>query len=688
MKRLGLTALVLLPLRLAAQQFPASPPPAALLGPVRFPRFQEAVLPNGLRLVLVESHRQPVVSLRLAIPAGRTYDPPGKEGLADFVAGLLTKGAGDRDADAIAATIERVGGSLSAGAGQDFLTIQADVLAADAPLAFGLLADVAMRPTFSLAELELLRQQTLSGLQAELAQPSALASRIFALTLYGDHPYGRQPTPGTIQSISRGDVTAFAQARLRPDGALLVIAGDLSLTGARALAAKALGDWHGAAPAAPVFPAPPVRSSTEIVLLHLPGSVQSNIRVGNLTFGPADSNLYAALLANRVLGDGTDSRLFRILRERKGWSYGAYSFLSRPRGVGAFQANVDVRTEATDSALIELLAQLRRIGTDLVPAAEIDAARSAIVGSFPLTIQTATQVASAVAEVKLLGLPTNYLETYRARVAAVTPARLRAAARATIRPTAAVIVVVGDAAVLYDRLKGIAPIRLIGPDGRTLTVADLQPRAGGLDLDLDRLVPRQDSLTVMVQGKPLGFQRATLERTADGFRYVEQTEITGFVKQTTEVGLDSSGAPRSVSQSGTLQGQETRIDITYAGTHVTGSARAASPQGAKSFAIDTTLEAGTLDDNSIQALLPALRLSPGAHWTLRVFASGENRVREMSLTVAGVDSVTTAAGPVETYRTDLAGGNQSVSFYLTTALPHRLMKVHIGGAPIEFIAPN
>jgi zinc protease len=171
-----------------AQEFPKTPPAPAAIEPAQFPPFQEATLANGVRLVVVERNDLPVLSISLSVPAGSYYDPASKSGLADMVAGLLTKGAGNRTADQIAESIESVGGSISAGAGPDFLTVRADALTPNAELAFQLVGDVVVRPTFPAEEIDLLRKQTLSGLQLERSSPAALASRFFAYGLYGSHP--------------------------------------------------------------------------------------------------------------------------------------------------------------------------------------------------------------------------------------------------------------------------------------------------------------------------------------------------------------------------------------------------------------------------------------------------------------------------------------------------------------------
>ncbi|MFM8779952.1 MAG: M16 family metallopeptidase, partial [Gemmatimonadota bacterium] len=203
---------------IAEAQGPTRPPAPMPLTPAQFPPFAEATLPNGLRLLVVPSTKQPVLSVTLALPAGNTYDPAGRSGLAELMAGLLTKGAGTRSADEISAAIEGVGGSIGASAGADFLTVSSTVLVNDRELAFDLLADVVLRPTFLATEVDLLRKQTLSGLALQKSQPGAIASRAFARGLYGEHSYGRSADEGSVGAITREEIVAFHAQRMRPAG--------------------------------------------------------------------------------------------------------------------------------------------------------------------------------------------------------------------------------------------------------------------------------------------------------------------------------------------------------------------------------------------------------------------------------------------------------------------------------------
>lgn len=681
----SLTTCALIAATAGAQQFPTTPPAALPVAPAQFPPFQQATLSNGMRLLVVSNRRHPILSMSLALPAGSRFDAATKAGTADMVAALLTKGAGTRDADAVSAAIEGVGGTLVAAAAYDFLSVSVGVLSENAALGFSLLADAVVRPTFAAPEIDLYRTQTLSNLQLEQSQPPAIAARVFAAHLYGAHPYGRRPDAVSVKNITRDDLIAFQKARLRPGGALLVLAGDITLARARQLAEAAFTGWTGTAAAPPASDAAPApRKATEIVLVHRAGSVQSNIVVGNLTWLPGDPRNYAATLANRILGGGSDSRLFMILREQKGWTYGAYSSLTRYRGMGNFSATAEVRTEVTDSSLTELLAQMRRIRTEPIPAKEFEDAKSALVGNFPLQVETADQVAAQVSRAQLLGLAPNYVQTYRSRLAAVTPAAAMEAAKAAIQPDAALAVVVGDGAKIYDKLAAIAPVKIVSADGATLRPEDLVVKASALAADASKLVARTDSFTVFVQGNPFGFQRGVLEKTATGWKYVEDVNLGPIVQQRTEVNFGADLAPKSVAQSGKTQGQDARIEVAYAAGRAKGAATTPGPTGPTTIQVDAEVAAGMIDDNMLAPLLPTFAWSAGAKHAVSVFQSGKGAPITMTLTVSADESVTVPAGTFAAWKVDATGGEQPVTFWIEKAAPHRVVKIGMVGAPVEF----
>jgi predicted Zn-dependent peptidase len=682
-------ALVLFPGLLSAQQpFPTRPPAPTPLRAAQFPPFQEAALPNGMTLLLVENHEQPSLSVTLSFRAGTAYDPPGKEGLSAIVAELLTKGTPTRGANQIAATIEGVGGTLSAGGGEDFFTVSTDVLSDHADLAFELLGDVTRRATFPAEELELARTRYLSSLEVEMSQPENVATRVFAKEIYGRHPYGRSATPASYKAITRDDVVGFAGRRLRPAGALLVVAGDMTLVRARALALQAFGSWRGTPAATPPPAAVPVKRGTDIVLVHRPGSVQSNIVMGNTTFLPTDTGYYAARIATQVLGGGADARLFLILREQKSWTYGSYAGLNRNRGMGHWEATFEGRTAVTDSALQEMLHQVDRMRADVIPDTELVAAKGFLVGSFPLTIETPRQIARVVTTARLLGLGPDYLRLYRQRLDRVSGLRARAAARRTYRRDALTIVVVGDAKEIYDKLKTIAPVRLVDVDGHPMAPADLNPTGGPVAFDRSQIVARSDSFEAVFQGTPYGALVTSVQMAGDSIVFTETTTIgPGPVMQqrTTAVLSGADLAMRRADQSGAVQGQKSEIHLVYAEGRVKGSAVVPQVAGPpKTIAVDTTVAAGAIDDNVLSMIVPALPLAEGKSFSLNVFSSGEGVTKVATIKVAGVENVTVPAGTFSAYRLEVSGMQLPVVMYVTTESPRRLLRIAPVGAPLVF----
>ncbi len=681
-----MNALVVLSMVLAVQEpFPTRPPTAAPLRPVQFPPFRTIALPNGMLLLLVENREQPTLSLSLSFRAGGFYDPAGKEGVASLVAELLTKGTPTHNADQLAATIEGVGGSLGASAGDDFLTISADVLSDHADLAFTLLGDVARRATFPAQELELARTRFLSSLEVELSQPENLAARAFQQEIYGRHPYGRNTSVAAYRAITREDVVSFAARRIRPGGSLLVVAGDITLARARALAMGAFGTWRGAAAPTPPAPAVPTKRGTDILFVHRPGSVQANIIIGNTTFLPTDTGYYAARLATHVLGGGTDSRLFSILREQKGWTYGSYAALRRARGLGYWQATFEGRTEVTDSALIELLRQIDRVRTEPIPDGELGAAKGFLVGSFPLTIETPRQIASVVSNARLLGLGPDYVQRYRERLAAVGSTRARAAAQRTYRRSALTIVVVGDAKALYDKLKGIAPVRLVDIGGKALDPAELNPAAGPVTWDKSQIVARSDSFVAIVQGNPFGGRARSMQVLGDSIVYTETTALGPFLNSRATVVLSADVEMRRSEQTNVVQQQRSSVNLVFSSGRVKGTT--AAPQGtgeAKTVNVDTTVALGTIDDVALRALIPALPLAEGKSFTFNVFSSTEGVSKVATVKVAGVEQLTVPAGVFEAFRLEIAGMQLPIVTHVSTAAPRRVLRVAIVGAPIVF----
>jgi zinc protease len=311
------------------------PPRPQAAHAVRFPPYEVRTLPNGLQVVAVSHHEEPVVSVRLIVRAGPAQDPDAKPGVAALVATLLDQGTTTKSAEQVANAIDSIGGVLNTGAGADLTYINAIVMKDSLPFGFDLVSDIVQHPAFAPEEIERQRQQMLSGMQVSYDDPDYLANIVFNRLVYGQHPYGRPQmgTPATVAAITRDDLIAFQQKWFGANNAILAVVGDVTPDEAFAGAARAFGGWGRAAAdaPAPVDPPPPVR---RVVVVDKPGAVQTEIRVGNIGI-PRKSADYTALdLAVKVLGGEGANRLHRVLRSERGLTYGASADLTAMKQAG------------------------------------------------------------------------------------------------------------------------------------------------------------------------------------------------------------------------------------------------------------------------------------------------------------------------------------------------------------------
>jgi hypothetical protein len=402
---------------------------------------------------------------------------------------------------------------------------------------------------------------------------------------------------------------------------------------------------------------------------------------------PTDPQHYASRVVTHVLGGGADSRLFRVLRERESWTYDVDAGLHRYRGLGYWSATAQVRTEATDSALRELLHQVRQIRTEPVPEAELSAAKGFLVGSFPLSIETSGHIASQVATVKLLGLDVDYLRLYRDRLNAVTAQSARLAAQRLFHVDALTIVVAGDGAKLYDRLKAIAPVRIVDVAGHALSPAALVPQSGRLPLDPTQIRVGRDSFTVLIQGAPVGTRTTLLQRTADSLVFTESLTVPPEAATVIIALLDPSDlTTKALDQSGTAGGQRSEIHLRFAAGRVKGRAILPQPGGAPvAIAIDTAIASGPYyTEFASNVLIRALPLRPMATFSIPVFSVGDRVVRTLNVQVAGMDTLTVPAGTFRALKVTVSGGEIPMAFYVSEASPRRILKVEILETPVVF----
>src|SRR5689334_5965822 len=437
-----------------AETFRSEAPAPLPASPIVIPTLRETVLSNGLSVVVVEDGRLPLVSYRLALRVGTSYDPPKLPGLTDLLAGLLPEGTVSRTSRQIADQIARVGASLSAGATSDYTIVAASSLKQFSDQVLELMAEVAMQPSFPNNEVELAKQNTKESLRQQRAQPSFLASEKVSHVVFGDHPYSVvAPTPEAIDSFSRENFVDFHRDMFVPNNAVFIVVGDVKFEEVETRLQSLFGSWERGTDLIPDFPAPPIRTSRTAYVVDRPGSAQSNIVIANTAIIRTSPDYFPMLLMHTVFGATASSRLFMNLREEKGYTYGAYSNLDARRTAGTFRSTAEVRTAVTGDSLKEFFYELQRIRNEPVSTKEINDAKSYLTGVFPIRLETQEGLIEQLVQMKMLNLQTDFLETYREQVQQVTVEEIQRVAKLYVRPDEAAVIVVGDGSAILDQIK-------------------------------------------------------------------------------------------------------------------------------------------------------------------------------------------------------------------------------------------
>jgi zinc protease len=436
------------------------------LRPFHFPDIRRHRMGNGMEVVVSEARGLPVATLDLVVPGGGEGEPEDRGGLAALTAGLLESGAGARDAAQVAETADALGLSLETGAAWETAAAGFTSLRAHLDAGFGLLADLVRRPAFPPDEVQRIRDERLSGLAQQRADPGGLAEEMILRHVFAPGvPYGRRlgGLRATLESLTAADVRDFHARRYRPVGTTLVAAGDVSLEEVVALAERYFGEWEGAPePVAALEPAPRYDRTT-VVIADRPGAVQSEVRVGHPAPPRAAADHVPAQVLNAVLGGSFASRLNMNLRERLGYTYGVSSRFGARARFGTFTVSTAVESGATAHTVSEILREMHALREAQVTPAELDDARTFLAGSFPLGLQTTQGLALRLSTLVVYGLPEDYWDTYRERILAVTADDVIRAARARLRPDRAAVLVVGDAAAIRESLEALdaGPVEVV-----------------------------------------------------------------------------------------------------------------------------------------------------------------------------------------------------------------------------------
>jgi zinc protease len=445
--------LLLLPTLLGAQgKSVYTTPPAVARNPnLAVPAVRASELPNGVQLRVVEHHELPLVQVTLTVTGGSRMDGS-TPGIATFMAGMLDEGAGTRDASGLQSELAYLGASLSTTADWDRFTVSLKVPVRNMGPAVALMSDVVLRPMFRAEEVRRQRDLRLTALLQTRDQPNAVASLTFNQAVFpAGHPYARSASGDsvTVATYDSTLVRRFYSAAMRPDRATLFVVGDVQPANIRALLTQQFGAWRATGtaatlPAAPATPAHP--ATTRVWLVDKPEAAQSVIMIGWPGVDRSSPDFAALQVMNTLLGGSFTSRLNMNLREAKGYSYGANSGFTYRVVPGPFTASSSVRTNVTDSSLVEIFKEIRAVRDVAVPQEELDRAKSNYELSIPGNLESTSQVAGQMAQLATFGLTLDELPKLAARVRAVTAADVQRVARQYLTPDKAHVVVVGDLA--------------------------------------------------------------------------------------------------------------------------------------------------------------------------------------------------------------------------------------------------
>jgi zinc protease len=444
MKKFIYSLLVCLPFVSMAQTVDRTKAPA----PGKAPLIQvgspvKYTLANGLQVFVVKNTKLPRVTATLALDLDG-FAEGDKAGLADMSGQLLKRGTSTKSKAVLDEAVEYLGGSLSTSS----QTASVSSLKQNFPQLMSLMSEVILHPALSSEELEKVKKQTISGLESNKDDADAISNNVMKKLVYGaNHAFGEITTTSTVNNVKIDDVKKFFATYWKPNIAYLVFVGDIDPLTAKALAEKNFGAWAKGTVVNAVYPKPAKPAQTYVAIVDRPASVQSVVAVAttvDLVQGTA--NVIPSNVMNNILGGGFSGRLFANLREKHGFTYGAYSSLSPNRQVGIFSAESSVRNE--------------KVGDT-----ELARMKNYLSGGFARSLENPATIANFALNVARYKMPADYYQKYLANLASVDAQNVQDAARALLNPTQMHIVIVGNAKQIAKGLDKYGPVKYFDFDG-------------------------------------------------------------------------------------------------------------------------------------------------------------------------------------------------------------------------------
>ena len=434
----------------APAQTRQTPPPPGPAPKIELGEYKHFTLKNGLKVYVVENHKQPVVSMSLVLDRDPVLEGD-KAGYVQAAGQMMRTGTTNRTKDQFDEQVDFIGAKLSFSS----TGFNASSLTKHLPTLLDLTADALLNPKFTQEELDKIKKQMKANLAQSKDNPDAIASRTRNMVLFGkDHPYGEITTEQTVDNITLQDVQKYYNTYYKPNIAYLAVVGDITPKEAKKQLNKAFGKWQKGEVKKVKYELPAQPAQTQVVMVDRPSSVQSVLMLTNpADLKPGAEDAVAASLMNNILGGGMDARLFKNLRETHGYTYGAYSGITNDEIMGRFSANASVRNAVTDSAVVEFMNELNKMRSQRVTNEELRDAKAYMMGSFGRGLENPATVAVYAINIARYGLPQDYYANYLKKVEAVTAEDVQRVAQKYIQPDKMYILAVGNAGEVADKLQ-------------------------------------------------------------------------------------------------------------------------------------------------------------------------------------------------------------------------------------------
>ena len=448
-KIFNLAILLLFAIPVISQVDRTKPPAAGPAPIIQLGKTETFTLPNGLKVFVIENNKLPKVSFSLLFD----YDPileGDNAGFVKFTGELLKTGTSTKTKDQIDEQIDFIGASLNTSAEG----IYASSLKKHSEKLLEILSDILLNPKFNQDELDKLKKQSKTELEAQKEEPNAIANRIGGTILFGkNHPYGELETDKSIDNITIEMCNKFYKTFFKPNVSYLAVVGNTNVQEIKPLIEKYFGKWQKADVPTKKYDAPVIPQNPTVVMYDKENAVQSIINVTYpVDLKPGTEDAIKVKVMNEILGGGV-TRLFSNLREKHGWTYGAYSRLSSDPISARFYAFASVRNVVTDSSITEILSEMNKLKSEKVNQDELTLVKNFISGKFALSLEDPQSIASYAVNVEKYKLPKDYYANFLKKVSDVSIEDVLTMSKKYMKPENAYIFVVGNSSDISDKLK-------------------------------------------------------------------------------------------------------------------------------------------------------------------------------------------------------------------------------------------